>query len=677
MAAHGLQWYVRRLRAMGVEEVLRRAQQKFRTRLDSVRTPNWETGTPFVSRLAHDFPKLPTPANVPLELRDALREEVGQTLAGQWKFFGSMHLQVDTPPNWHKDYLANVDLPTKRSGLLLNHRDLPNGADIKLIWEPSRWHQLVRLAQAGWLWGANDPQSKRATETCMVWLENWIEKNPPFVGWNWTSALESAMRLIQFTWIDALLSVALKTEARAEYQEARLEKVRQKILRQHVWYTWRYRSFGSSANNHLIGELSGLILASTRWPQLVEWCAAIDVLQRKWEQEVLAQFAEDGGNEEQALNYHLFSLEFCCQVRLALESSGRKIDPKVVERLERAAQFYVSIQTSGRPWDYGDCDDATVTPLFARPETAKTEWIQWLRGEAAGNSLEFWMGKMFGAHAGELKRWERFGDGEAIHFKQSGYAVAKCGGWFVRFDVSKLGYLSTAAHGHLDALHLSFWLNGVPIVIDPGTGAYYGDALLRNHLAARSAHNGPDWHTRPMANRAGPFLWTGHHLVPSCALKPEPGEMNASLMCGESLSESGCLMRTLRRDAIGNGWVVRDQLAGVLEGNEIFSVHWQFPPGSRLEEIVPRHFLLTFDACVVEVRASPDWSDVHAHFSSEDAGKLQIHRATLQRETSNLQPGLVSPGFRRVEFGPCLCLYAKSGHNSCLFETTFLASRAR
>ena len=34
-----------------------------------------------------------------------------------------------------------------------------------------------------------------------------------------------------------------------------------------------------------------------------------------------------------------------------------------------------------------------------------------------------------------------------------------------------LGYLSTAAHGHLDALHLSIWYRGIAFVIDPSTGA--------------------------------------------------------------------------------------------------------------------------------------------------------------------------------------------------------------
>ena len=43
-----------------------------------------------------------------------------------------------------------------------------------------------------------------------------------------------------------------------------------------------------------------------------------------------------------------------------------------------------------------------------------------------------------------------------------------------------------AAHGHLDVLHVSLWLRGVAMVIDPGTGAYHADKQLRNWLASRA-----------------------------------------------------------------------------------------------------------------------------------------------------------------------------------------------
>jgi hypothetical protein len=57
-----------------------------------------------------------------------------------------LELQVDDPPRWHVDYLRGKDLSARTSAFRLNHRDLPDGADIKLIWELSRWHPLFRLA---------------------------------------------------------------------------------------------------------------------------------------------------------------------------------------------------------------------------------------------------------------------------------------------------------------------------------------------------------------------------------------------------------------------------------------------------------------------------------------------------------------------------------------------------
>src|SRR5215510_9478827 len=111
-------------------------------------------------------------------------------------------------------------------------------------------------------------------------------------------------------------------------------------------------------------------------------------------------------------------------------------------------------------------------------------------------------------------------DEDWFHFPDSGQCVARVGFWSLRWDLSPLGYLQTAAHGHLDALHLSIWVKGVAVVIDPGTGAYHADVRLRTWLASGAAHNGPcpcpDWQESP--RRAGPFLWSGHHAPPALEL---------------------------------------------------------------------------------------------------------------------------------------------------------------
>src|SRR5436190_8519391 len=320
-------WYWHRLRAMDPAEMSRRVYKKAFPTKPPRQQLSLDQAQPF-----------------PIERSDT--PDVKRILTGEWKAFGKIPIKVDDPPRWNYDYLAGVAVPDSGK---VNHRQLPNGADAKMIWELSRWHELVHLAQAG------------TAKKCIDWLEDWTAKNPPYEGVNWTSALESGIRLIHFTELDALLGG--------------LGKLRDKILPAHVWFTWKERSFGSSANNHLLGELAGLIVASARWPQLETLSASMDRLQREWEREVLAQFAEDGGNKEQALNYHAFSLDLCEQTRAALLAAGRKISPTVEQRLTLAEEFYDLVQVPGERWDYGDSDDAGRRATQRWPE--ENRWHHW------------------------------------------------------------------------------------------------------------------------------------------------------------------------------------------------------------------------------------------------------------------------------------------------------------
>ncbi len=507
------------------------------------------------------FPHLSPPDAAPEVLRESLAQEVDRILAGHWHAFGHLELKVDDPPKWHCDYLAGQELATDAPGFRLNHRALPAGADIKLVWELSRWHQLLRLAQAAYVL-----DDQRAGEKCVLWLEDWVKHNPPYRGWNWTSALEAGMRLIQFTWIDALLA------GRAEQWgfEAELDTLRYELLPTHVWYVWRHKSFGSSANNHLLGELAGLILAVVRWPALVQWGTTIEELQRRWETEVLAQFAPDGGNREQALNYQLFSFEFCWQVRMALIAGGRKVASPIEDRLVKAARFYWATQANCEPWDYGDSDNAFVTPVYASDHTAIQEWQAWMHGERAGQPIAYWLGDppSIEPPLARGKPLNTMTAGDWLVYPDTGIAVCESGDWWLRWDLSPLGYLKTAAHGHLDALHLSLWQKRVALVIDPGTGAYYGDLPLRHWLASRAAHNAPSPVGDEYPRRLGPFLWAVHHQRPTWKMIQASQDRPAGLRAELALPD-GLIRRTIYPSRVGR------RLAG---GGRILTGAWT-PPG--------------------------------------------------------------------------------------------------
>lgn len=579
-------------------------------------------------------------------LRDALRRDSEAIRRGDWKAFGALPIGVDTPPRWHKDYLDNVDLTTNDLAFALNHRALPDGGDIKLIWELSRWYQLVRLAQAGYCLGDLD-----AAVSCLRWLQDWHEKNPPFRGWNWTSSLEAGIRLIQFAWIDALLR-----ETRWQVPEKALKTldgIRHAILPAHIWFVWRYRSFGSSANNHLLGELAGLALALTRWNGGEAIGPSLTTVQSLWEREVLGQFAPDGGNREQALNYHLFSWEFCWQTLVALETSGHRVSSSVKDRLAAAACFFVEVQVEEDRWDYGDSDDAFVTPLFVEEARAVTEWWRWLQRPAKSPGLEYWWkpSSIAGldwplASSANFESMERM-------FRDSGIFVWRDRDWMLRWDLSPLGYLETAAHGHLDALHLSIWYRGVAIVIDPGTGGYYADPELREHLASWEAHNGPRLGKAARPRREGTFLWGEPHTPPMIE-----GDGIADGLVGKlDLGDGTRLQRRVKRREGGYGFRVDDTVLALgAAGLGPLRVTWQFAPGSEIDRSDSREIRVRRQGQALTVRLDSQWDEIEV--------------GTQPRADD--WNGICSPRFRQTETAPYLKLTARRFEDR-VFATTFIS----
>ena len=682
-----LSWYWHRLRAMSPAEMALHVRKKLRQRADSRRLPDWST-------LKLDptgvFPKLPKPENAPPVLSEVLQRDVENILAGRWKAFGHLDLKVDDPPKWHCDYFVGRDFATMESAFKLDHRALPGGADVKLIWELSRWYQLVRLAMAAYVLG-----DSRAANKCVDWLEHWVKHNPPYRGWNWTSALEAGLRLIQFTWIDALLGAPSSSSARTEDTNApsassalqsRLDALRRVILPPHVWFAWRHQSFGSSANNHLLGELAGCIVATVRWPALARCGAPLDELHRRWSHEVLAQFALDGGNQEQALNYQLFSWELCWQAFIALLEVG-KFDQTGTAgiRLSSAALFFREVQPRTDTWDYGDSDNAFVVPLFASAERAVSEWLQWFEAPVQSQAIFYWLGEAPTRYP--TIRYSSPLDTRAFGawwvYPDSRIGVCKSGFWWMRWDLSPLGYRATAAHGHLDALHLSIWFKGVALIVDPGTGAYYGDTALRSWLASRAAHNAPCPTGPEQPRRLGPFLWAGQHQPP---LVSHEGTKTVAV-----LSLVGQLIRrAIEPLPEGAGWLVKDECFGK-DGRPIeFTVRWQFAPETQIKRLDDRRFLLRRHDVAIELQVSEGWSDVvlvemdafentsGAESAAPGSRGHSPHHDETETAREDARPtayeGIVSPAFRKTLRAPFLKLVAKPSGRPCVFSTTFLAS---
>jgi len=235
-------------------------------------------------------------------------------------------------------------------------------------------------------------------------------------------------------------------------------------------------------------------------------------------------------------------------------------------------------------------------------------------------------------------------------------AVCRPGAWVLRWDLSPLGYLATAGHGHCDALHLSIWFHGQPIVIDPGTGAYHADRPLRDYLASWQAHNGPHPVKADFPQRRGTFLWSAQHERPRW-IKSGDEKVEAELRVPDGIMRRGVVLLDRER-----GWLVEDAfLSPSAAAEKETEVFWQFAPGARLERLDSQRFGFQIGSIALRIECSDGWSTV-------ELGRDEGNAANA----SQLQ-GTCSSAFRRVERGPNLLLRAMAGQGKHL-HTSFLST---
>jgi len=248
-----------------------------------------------------------------------------------------------------------------------------------------------------------------------------------------------------------------------------------------------------------------------------------------------------------------------------------------------------------------------VLPLPLKRTNAAAEFRGWLLNRADGAVLRFWLGEPpKGVKAAMRSKW--------LTHEQSGQAIWRDARWTVRADASPLGLGSMAAHAHLDALHVSLWLEQHALIIDPGTGAYYSNPPLRTRLASWEAHNGPVPVTGcSTPQRMGAFLWAKHHDKPELQISND--------ICVMSFACAG--RRAQRAVHVTQDYVEICDDVG-LETSHV--VTWQLAPGWRVgqerkngfvcqhAESIPVHATLNGDAVeqweIVECEASPHFREL-------------------------------------------------------------------
>ena len=431
--------------------------------------------------------------------------------AGRLAVFTLSELDLGTPPRWNRDPKTGIEGPLQ-FGKLLDYRDPDLVGDIKYLWEPNRHLHLVTLAQAYALSGRREYR-----DALIEQLDSWFIACPYARGPNWSSALEAAIRLVNW----AIAWQLVQPLADREFEGRWLRSVYE-----HAHFVRHWFSAHSSANNHLIGEATGVFIAALTWPHWPEMRAWGKHAKAIIEREALAQNAPDGVNREQAVWYQQFVLDMLVLSLLAGKANGEWFSADYESRLEAMMDFIASIMDAeGNVPMFGDADDGYLVRLDPDPQYSP------FRSALGLGALLFRRGD-FKVKAGTLDdkaRWLLGGAAEqyqALETETTRLPVRQSfpdGGYFILgadFDTPKeirtvvdagpLGYTAIAAHGHADALSFTLSVGGRELIVDPGTYAYHTQERWREYFRGTGAHNTVRIDGLDQSEQGGSFLWMKH-----------------------------------------------------------------------------------------------------------------------------------------------------------------------
>jgi len=510
--AQRLLWYVNRARCMSLAEIPYRLFRALAARAA-------RSGLAGVQRA----PAPDLAPRVPAWLQAAPGVDATRTcaaaeriIAGRFSLFALRDAALGSPPRWNRDPKSGVEAPLD-FGPLLDYRDPARVGDIKYLWELNRHAHLVTLAQA---WALS--RDARYLRALGEQLESWFDACPYPRGPNWASALECALRLINWSAAWQLIGGADSPLF------AGAPGLRQRWLQsvyQHAHFVHGNFSRFSSANNHLIGEAAGLFIAGLTWPYWADM--------RRWQQSAKAilekearrQNAADGVNREQAVSYQQFVLELLLLALLAGKANGQWFSVAYESRLEAMLEFLASIMDAGGNLPmFGDADDAVALRL------SQEEHFSAGRSLLASGAILFHSGE-FARKAGALDdktRW-LLGEGADAAFAAQAAAPAQLpplrqafreGGYYILgsefespeeirlvVDAGPLGYERIAAHGHADALSFTLSVGGREFLIDPGTYAYHTQEAWRHYFRSTAAHNTLRLDGADQSQPGGKFMW--------------------------------------------------------------------------------------------------------------------------------------------------------------------------
>ncbi|MCW2567838.1 MAG: hypothetical protein JWN54_1935 [Mycobacterium sp.] len=460
--------------------------------------------------------------------------------------------------------------------------------DARYVWELHRLGYLLPVAAHAAR--ARDPAAARL---CARHIESWLAANPARRGIGWRSGIELAMRCLN-------LVVILELLDRVAVDRAGLEQRTGHAVAEHADWLRRFPSRHSSANNHRVAELAGLVVIGAAYPRVVR-AAELRSAWAELDAELVRQVHPDGVPGEQATSYGALVTEWAALCVAAGRPLGLEFSDRTRARVVAAATFLAAVTDhAGHLVRVGDDDESRLLTA-ARPDVPAA--VRALVTDVLPAAIP--------APVPEVTA-----PGLTV-FRDGGYTVARGadpGGeslWLLDHGPLGLGHL--AAHAHADTLAVYLHHRGRPVFVDAGTYRYHDAGAWRDHLRGTAAHNTLTVEGADSSVAAGPFGWRRADRATGRLCSVDTGTDTDTGADGWSVraEHDGYVRRygVVHRRSLARTGPGRYRLSDTLDGGADVRVRWSLLVAPELDVEPAGHGwrVLDGDDELVRIDAPPGW----------------------------------------------------------------------
>lgn len=320
------------------------------------------------------------------------------------------------------------------------------GKDIKIPWEISRFNYLHTFGQA--YLQSHDPV---LAQVFVALIERWIDENPYLYGVNWVCPMDVALRALN--WIAAI----------SFFQKAPniTEEFWQKIicsLYDHMYYLERnWEIYDTQTSNHYLSDLVGYLYLTHFFSEAYGIKAKRAWVIQELYKEFRKQIFIEGTSYEGSTRYHGLVTELFYLAYILI----KEINPYMAIQFEEK----LSAMFAAAQW---------FTPFSAN------EMVQ-IGDNDSGKALTG-----LGSFLKQKNLPEKMG---VKHYNEFGLSIIKTERVHITLRHHAYHPNQPSGHFHNDWASITIAIDGVPVIVDPGTYVYTASSIWRNYFRSIFNHN--------------------------------------------------------------------------------------------------------------------------------------------------------------------------------------------